>query len=105
MISIIPRFPFLSHRSGKHVLIAFGRIYKAISPLLLPFSIQILHPDVRQPAMIPPKGPSQRLCDTKGRSLAKKRVRVKQMANQKRAMKLERNAELRIEPRSVWRRR
>jgi hypothetical protein len=98
------RSPF-SHPFRKHVRTAFGRTYNAISPLLFPFSIQILHPQVKQPAIIPPKGPSQKLCETKGRSLARTRVRVKQTENQKRAMKLERNVELRREPRSFWRRR
>jgi len=94
------RFP-LNHLSGRHDPTAFGRTYNAISPLLLLFSTQILHPQVKQPAMIPPKGPSQKLCETNGRNLARKTVRVTQIENQKRAMKLERKAELRMEPKRV----
>jgi hypothetical protein len=41
------------------VLIARGRTYNAISPLLLGFSIQILDPQMREATNMQPYGPSK----------------------------------------------
>jgi hypothetical protein len=52
---------------GRHDLIALGSTYRAISPLLLPFSTQMLAPHARHPARIHPVGPSQKSCEMYGK--------------------------------------
>lgn len=96
-----PRFPLFTHLSGKHARTARGRTYSAISPLLLPFSIQMLFPQTRHPASTHPKGPSQKSWETNGKSRAKSRVRVTQIENQNEPTNVERKVALRSAPRRV----
>lgn len=46
--------PLRNQESRRLARIALGRTYKAISPLLLPFSIQMLEPQVKHPAKTQP---------------------------------------------------
>ena len=87
--------PLPTHALGRHVLIALGKTYNAISPLLLPFSIQMLLPHVKHPANTHPYGPSQKSCEICGSRRASKSVRELQTANQKDETKVDRKATLR----------
>ena len=90
---------------GRIVLNARGSTYKAISPLLLPFSIQMLAPQAKDPASMAPCGPSQKSCDTKGKILARTTARVRQTPYQYNATNEARKAVLRNAPRLVARKR
>jgi len=86
--------PLLSHLYGRSDRIALGKTYNAISPLLRPFSIQILLPHSSEPANMAPQGPSQTSCEIHGNSRAKKIERVKQTPNQHEETNADRNAAL-----------
>jgi hypothetical protein len=86
--------PF-SQELGMHVLKALGRTYKAISPLLRPFSIQMLLPHARDPVNKHPYGPSQKSCEIHGKSRASTSVRVRQTAYQYDATNVDRKKALR----------
>ena len=51
--------PPFNQESDKTVLIARGRTYNAISPLLLGFSIQMLDPQISEATNTQPYGPSK----------------------------------------------
>jgi hypothetical protein len=56
---LTPNPSFLSQLSDKQALMARGKTYKAISPLFLLCSIQMLDPQIKEAMYVQPNGPSK----------------------------------------------